>query len=171
MANKLGSNKKLPLNQSIPLGIQHVFAMFAGNITVPLIVAGVFGVTTGEKIFLIQMALFAAGVATIIQTVEVTPALVVFDGLPVHELLEIDSSWRHDDLNLICEVCGEILGGQGRTGTQEDEGFTDRFQLGEYLFQFRERRVGTYVVEVVCVCEEVCVLMDHLESQTSQHLA
>ena len=62
-------NKKLPLNQSIPLGIQHVFAMFAGNITVPLIVAGVFGVTTGEKIFLIQMALFAAGVATIIQTV------------------------------------------------------------------------------------------------------
>jgi len=64
-----GANKKLPLNQSIPLGIQHVFAMFAGNITVPLIVAGVFGVTTSEKIFLIQMALFAAGVATIIQTV------------------------------------------------------------------------------------------------------
>jgi len=63
------TNKKLPLNQSIPLGIQHVFAMFAGNITVPLIVAGVFGVTTEEKIFLIQMALFAAGVATIIQTV------------------------------------------------------------------------------------------------------
>jgi len=63
------ANKKLPLNKSIPLGIQHVFAMFAGNITVPLIVAGVFGVTTGEKIFLIQMALFAAGVATIIQTV------------------------------------------------------------------------------------------------------
>jgi len=63
------TNKKMPLNQSIPLGIQHVFAMFAGNITVPLIVAGVFGVTTGEKIFLIQMALFAAGVATIIQTV------------------------------------------------------------------------------------------------------
>jgi len=64
-----GVNKVLPLNQSIPLGIQHVFAMFAGNITVPLIVAGVFGVTTAEKIFLIQMALFAAGVATIIQTV------------------------------------------------------------------------------------------------------
>ncbi len=64
-----GANKKLPLNQSIPLGIQHVFAMFAGNITVPLIVAGVFGVTTGEKIFLIQMALFAAGVATLIQTI------------------------------------------------------------------------------------------------------
>ena len=34
-------DKKLPLNKSIPLGIQHVLAMFAGNITVPIIVAGV----------------------------------------------------------------------------------------------------------------------------------
>ena len=68
-ASGSGSNKMLPLNQSIPLGIQHVFAMFAGNITVPIIVAGVFGSTTAEKIFLIQMALFVAGVATIIQTV------------------------------------------------------------------------------------------------------
>ena len=64
-----GVNKKLPLKKSIPLGIQHVLAMFAGNITVPIIVAGVFGSTTAEKIFLIQMALFVAGVATIIQTV------------------------------------------------------------------------------------------------------
>ena len=62
-------NQNLPMNQSIPLGIQHVLAMFAGNITVPLIVAGVFGQTPGQKIFLIQMALFVAGVATIIQTV------------------------------------------------------------------------------------------------------
>ena len=65
------ANKKLPLNQSIPLGIQHVFAMFAGNITVPLIVAGVFGVTTGEKIFLIQMALFANRA-----TIKTVPAIV-----------------------------------------------------------------------------------------------
>ncbi len=45
------ANKKLPLNQSIPLGIQHVFAMFAGNITVPLIVAGVFGSNYWRKDF------------------------------------------------------------------------------------------------------------------------
>ena len=62
-------DKKLPLNKSIPLGIQHVLAMFPGNITVPIIVAGVFGQTPEQKIFLIQMALFVAGVATIIQTV------------------------------------------------------------------------------------------------------
>ena len=63
------SNKTLPLNQSIPLGIQHVLAMFAGNITVPIIIAGIFGQTPEQKIFLIQMALFVAGVATVIQTV------------------------------------------------------------------------------------------------------
>jgi len=63
------TNKKLPLNQSIPLGIQHVLAMFAGNITVPIIIAGIFGQTPEQKIFLIQMALFVAGVATVIQTV------------------------------------------------------------------------------------------------------
>ena len=64
-----GANKVLPLNQSIPLGIQHVLAMFAGNITVPIIIASIFGQTTEQKIFLIQMALFVAGVATIMQTV------------------------------------------------------------------------------------------------------
>ena len=68
-ASSGAANKKLPLNQSIPLGIQHVFAMFAGNITVPIIIAGIFGQTPEQKIFLIQMALFVAGVATIIQTV------------------------------------------------------------------------------------------------------
>ena len=45
------SNKKLPLNQSIPLGIQHVLAMFAGNITVPIIIAGIFGQTPEQKFF------------------------------------------------------------------------------------------------------------------------
>ena len=47
-------NQKLPMNKTIPLGIQHVLAMFAGNITVPIIVAGVFGQTPEQKIFLIQ---------------------------------------------------------------------------------------------------------------------
>ena len=64
-----GTNKVLPYSQSIPLGIQHVLAMFAGNITVPIIIAAAFGQTPEQKIFLIQMALFVAGVATIIQTV------------------------------------------------------------------------------------------------------
>ncbi len=65
----MSDNQNLELSKSIPLGIQHVLAMFAGNITVPIIVAGVFGQTPEQKIFLIQMALFVAGVATLIQTI------------------------------------------------------------------------------------------------------
>ena len=57
-----------PLKRAIPLGIQHVLAMFVGNITVPIIIAGILGVTPEEKVFLIQAAIFVAGVATLIQT-------------------------------------------------------------------------------------------------------
>jgi len=58
-----------PLRQAIPLGIQHVLAMFVGNITVPIIIGGVVGVTPQEKIFLIQVAIFIAGIATLFQSI------------------------------------------------------------------------------------------------------
>ena len=62
-----------PLKRAIPLGIQHVLAMFVGNITVPIIIAGILGVTAEEKVFLIQVAIFVSGVATLIQTIGVGP--------------------------------------------------------------------------------------------------
>lgn len=62
-----------PIGQAIPLGLQHVLAMFAGNVTVPIIIAGVIGADGAEKAFLIQAALLAAGLATLIQTLGVGP--------------------------------------------------------------------------------------------------
>lgn len=64
---------KPPLREAIPLGLQHVFAMFVGNITVPLIVAGSLGLAVGETAFLLQCALFAAGLATFMQIFRVGP--------------------------------------------------------------------------------------------------
>lgn len=58
-----------PLGRAIPLGLQHIMAMFVGNITPPIIIAGVIGATNDERIFLIQMALFVAGVATLVQSI------------------------------------------------------------------------------------------------------
>ncbi|MCY3828266.1 MAG: nucleobase:cation symporter-2 family protein [Rhodospirillaceae bacterium] len=60
-----------PLGEAIPLGIQHVLAMFAGNITVPLLIA----LAAGPQYItvLVQIALLAAGVATLIQTVGIGP--------------------------------------------------------------------------------------------------
>jgi NCS2 family nucleobase:cation symporter-2 len=62
-----------PLKRAIPLGLQHVLAMFVGNITVPIIIAGLLGVTPEEKVFLIQVAIFISGVATFIQTIGAVP--------------------------------------------------------------------------------------------------
>lgn len=62
-----------PMASAIPLGIQHVLAMFAGNVTVPIIIASVAGLAVDDKVFLIQMAMFTAGIATLIQTVGLGP--------------------------------------------------------------------------------------------------
>jgi len=47
--------------------------MFAGNVTVPIIIAGVAGLSGGDKIFLIQTAMFVAGIATLMQTIGIGP--------------------------------------------------------------------------------------------------
>lgn len=67
-----------PIAQAVPLGIQHVLAMFVSNVTPAIIVAiaAGFGFGTadmGEMIYLIQMSMFFAGIATLIQTVGLGP--------------------------------------------------------------------------------------------------
>lgn len=39
---------KMPLKQAIPLGLQHVLAMFVGNLTPLLIITGACGIAGGE---------------------------------------------------------------------------------------------------------------------------
>ncbi len=63
---------------AIPLGIQHVLAMFVSNLTPAIIVAGAAGFgfgspDPGELIYLIQASMLFAGVATLLQTVGVGP--------------------------------------------------------------------------------------------------
>ena len=62
----------------IPLGIQHVLAMFVSNITPAIIVAGAAGIGFGSKdpaplIYMIQMSMLFAGIATLLQTVGLGP--------------------------------------------------------------------------------------------------
>ncbi|UWR24253.1 purine permease [Sulfitobacter sp. S190] len=68
-------NDTPPLAQAVPLGLQHVLAMFASNVTPSIIVAGAAGLAFGgpEQVYLIQMAMLFAGVATLFQTVGVGP--------------------------------------------------------------------------------------------------
>ena len=41
---------KMPLSQAIPLGLQHVLAMFVGNLTPLLIITGVCGIESGSEL-------------------------------------------------------------------------------------------------------------------------
>ena len=68
-------NSMPPMGQAVPLGLQHVLAMFASNVTPSIIVAGAAGLAFGsaEQIYLIQMAMLFAGVATIFQTMGIGP--------------------------------------------------------------------------------------------------
>lgn len=68
-------NQTPPLAQAVPLGLQHVLAMFASNVTPSIIVAGAAGLAFGgpEQVYLIQMAMLFAGVATLFQTVGLGP--------------------------------------------------------------------------------------------------
>ena len=40
---------KMPLRQAIPLGLQHVLAMFVGNLTPLLIITGACGIAGGDS--------------------------------------------------------------------------------------------------------------------------
>src|SRR5699024_9170223 len=51
------------------LGMQHVLAMYAGAILVPLIVGGALGLTTEQLTYLVAIDIFMCGVATILQIV------------------------------------------------------------------------------------------------------
>ncbi|MBU4528871.1 MAG: purine permease [Hoeflea sp.] len=71
-----------PLAKAIPLGIQHVLAMFVSNVTPAIIVAGAAGIGFGsdqgalgfpDMTYMIQMSLLFAGIATLLQTIGMGP--------------------------------------------------------------------------------------------------
>lgn len=71
---------RVPLKKAIPLGIQHVLAMFLGNISPLLIICGMLEMPAGVKTMLIQNAMFIAGVATLFQ---LYPIWKMGSGLPI----------------------------------------------------------------------------------------
>lgn len=66
---------ELPMVPKVALGMQHVLAMFASNVTPSIIIAGAAGFAFGsaDMVFLIQMAMLFAGIATLFQTVGFGP--------------------------------------------------------------------------------------------------
>ena len=68
---------KLPLKKAIPLGLQHVLAMFVGNLTPLLIITGACGLVGAEfadlQVELLQNAMIVAGIVTLVQLYAIGP--------------------------------------------------------------------------------------------------
>lgn len=69
---------KLPMAQAIPLGLQHVMAMFVGNLTPILIIMGACGLTADAgfgdlRTALLQNAMTIAGIVTLVQLFSIGP--------------------------------------------------------------------------------------------------
>jgi NCS2 family nucleobase:cation symporter-2 len=68
----------IPMSQAIPLGLQHVLAMFVGNLTPLLIIGGACGIMGGTEfvnlqISLLQNAMIVAGIVTRVQLYSIGP--------------------------------------------------------------------------------------------------
>ncbi|HBW38961.1 nucleobase:cation symporter-2 family protein [Desulfosporosinus sp. BICA1-9] len=61
-------DEMLPAGKLFLYGLQHVLAMYAGAVAVPLIIAGAAGLTQAQTAFLINADLFTCGIATLLQT-------------------------------------------------------------------------------------------------------
>src|SRR5687768_6030302 len=61
-------DQRLPLPRLLVLGLQHVLAMYAGAVAVPLIVGAALGLSRSQLAFLVNADLFTCGVATLLQT-------------------------------------------------------------------------------------------------------
>lgn len=55
------------LTEAIPLGLQHILAMFVGNVTPLIIISNVLSLDASTKASLIQCAMFVSGIVTLIQ--------------------------------------------------------------------------------------------------------
>ena len=69
---------KLPLKHAIPLGLQHVLAMFVGNLTPILVITGACGIGAGSEfadlqVMLLQNAMLIAGIVTLVQLYAIGP--------------------------------------------------------------------------------------------------
>ncbi len=64
---------KPPIGTSILLAFQHIMAAFGGIVAVPLVIGGVLGLPVTDMAYLVSCALFAAGIATFIQSRGIGP--------------------------------------------------------------------------------------------------
>ena len=67
MENLYKLDGKVPILKAIPFGLQHILAMFVANLSPITLIGLASGLKQTEIAFLLQKAMFIAGIATLIQ--------------------------------------------------------------------------------------------------------
>src|SRR3984893_6316978 len=68
-----GLDVRPPLRETLFVALQHVFAVFVGMITPPLLIANALKLGADDTAYLVSMSLFVSGAATILQTSRLGP--------------------------------------------------------------------------------------------------
>ncbi|MDU6876602.1 MAG: nucleobase:cation symporter-2 family protein [Clostridium botulinum] len=103
----------LPAQQLFILGLQHVLAMCAGAVAVPLIVGGALNLSIDQTIFLINADLFVAGIATLVQSLGIknfigakVPIIEGASFASVSAMLAIANTYPGDPITGITTIFG-----------------------------------------------------------------
>jgi uric acid transporter len=123
--NKMGKEKKksvpavdekISFSKSWVFSLQHVFAMCAGAVAVPIVVGGAAGLPQNEIVFIINAVLFMAGIATLIQSLGVGDKLgakiPVIDGTSfaaVAAMTAVAASYKGDPNAAMTTIYGAVI--------------------------------------------------------------
>ncbi|WP_219988688.1 uracil-xanthine permease family protein [Leucothrix pacifica] len=144
--------------QAIPLGIQHVLAMFVSNVTPAIIIAGAAGFGFGSNsadfpsmIYMIQMSMLFAGLATLFQTIGFGPVgarLPIVQGtsfafIPI--MIPLVAGKGVDAMGVL--MCGVIAGGLFHTLLAPFIG-RFRFALPPLVTGLVVTMIGLYLLKV-----------------------
>ena len=98
-----------PLKLAIPLGLQHVLAMFVGNLTPLLIITAACGIEAGGElqVALLQNAMLIAGIVTLVQVFTIGP---VGGKLPIVMGTLYPLSTLHSGFIGVCQSVAGVMG-------------------------------------------------------------
>lgn len=109
-------DEKLPMGRNLLFAFQHVLAMCAGAVAVPLIVGNAAGLSQNEIVFLINADLFVAGIATLIQSLglgkHIGAKIPMVEGTSfatVNAMVAIANTYKGDPYTAITTVFGAVM--------------------------------------------------------------
>jgi xanthine permease len=109
-------DEKLPLGKTLAFALQHVLAMCAGAVAVPLIVGNAAGLSQNEILFLINADLLIAGIATLTQSLGIgkfiggkIPMIEGTSFASVNAMVAIAGTYKGDPYTALTTIFGAVL--------------------------------------------------------------